>query len=46
MDGKNIEKPIKDIMFEQGLNTQNMLEDSSISFIYFLHALIEKMMNR
>ena len=45
-DGKDIDKDIIDIMKEQGLNTSNMLKDSSISFIYFLHGLVEKMINK
>lgn len=46
VDGRDIEKPITEIMSDQGLNVQNMLEDSTISFIYFLHGLVEKMINR
>lgn len=45
-EGRDIDKDIIDIMKEQGLNTRNMLKDSSISFIYFLHALLEKMINK
>ena len=46
VDGKDIEKDITVIMKEQGLNTANMLKDSTISFMYFLHGLVEKMINK
>lgn len=45
-EGKAINKSIVDIMTEQGLKTEAMLKDSTLSFIYFLHALIEKMINK
>lgn len=46
VDGREIEKDILTIMKEQGLKTENMIKDSHISFIYFLHALVEKMMSK
>ena len=46
MNGNNIEKDIVDIMKEQGLDTSVMLKDSKISFMYFLHALVEKIISK
>lgn len=46
VSGKDIEKPIETIMTEQGLNIGNMLKDSKLSFIYFLHALVEKLLSK
>lgn len=46
IEGKDIEKPIKDIMKDQGIAIENMLEDSAVNYIYFLHALVEKVINR
>ena len=46
IDGRNIEKDIKVIMKEQGLKTENMIADSQISFVYFLSALVEKILSK
>lgn len=46
VEGQDMEKPITEIMKEQGLRVENMLENSTISFMYFLHGLVEKMINR
>lgn len=46
VEGKEIKKDLLEIMKEQGLAIENMLKDSAISYIYFLHALVEKIINK
>lgn len=45
-DGHNIEKNIYDIMKEQGLKIENLIKDSQISLVYFLGALVEKVLSK
>ena len=43
---REIEKDIFTIMEEQGLKMNNLIKESQLSFIYFLSALVEKILSK
>lgn len=46
IDKNNIEKPIYEIMKDEGLKTQNLIQDSIVSLAYFLSCLVEKILSK
>ena len=45
-DKRDIAKDIKEIMRDEGLKMENLIDDSQLSFVYYLTALVERLNTR